>query len=113
MGGVPRKLRHFSRLASAPLADSKIRGPPSPSGKKRTVRIEGWGEVNEVHTVERRCYGREDVCLAALDKIASLLIKHCGRMSLLNSVVNTRPATTQACPGHYASARAEELPLTR
>ncbi|KAK1127020.1 hypothetical protein K0M31_004634 [Melipona bicolor] len=32
---------------------------------------------------------REDVCLAAPDKIASLLIKLCSWMSLLNSVVNT------------------------
>lgn len=37
----------------------------------------GWG------------YSREDVCLAAPDKIASLLIKLCSWTSLLNSVVNT------------------------
>lgn len=75
MGGVPRKLRHFSRSRAL---DSKIGAPPWPASETRKGSREG-GEG----------YGREDVCLAAPDKIASLLIKLCSWTSLLNSVVNT------------------------
>lgn len=71
MGGVPRKLHHFSRLRARVCPIQKSRRS---FGKKRE-KCEQTAEEREKDTKEQARCEREDMCLAALDKIASLLIK--------------------------------------
>lgn len=85
---------HSSRALPCPIQKlARHLGPAARQGRRGDLERSGterggWG------------YSREDVCLAASDKIASLLIKLCSWMSLLNSVVNTHH--TPPLAGYYA-----------
>ena len=83
------------------MTDSKIRASPSARQRDKDSPKKGTQEEHGV-VVGGWEYSREDVCLAAPDKIASLLIKLCSWMSLLNSVVNTHRAHRLGLVGYYA-----------
>lgn len=87
-----RSLDRFknSRVTFGPAAGQGQPKDGSQKGEEHGVAVGGWG------------YSREDVCLAAPDKIASLLIKLCSWTSLLNSVVNTHRAHRLGLVGYYA-----------
>lgn len=104
---------HSSRALPCPIQKlARHLGPAARQGRR------GKGGDLERSGTERGGWGysREDVCLAAPDKIASLLIKLCSWMSLLNSVVNTHHTPHSArrvdITAYYPSCP-RQIPLIR